>query len=354
MDSHDEYAALLDAFIDGELSAQDAQSVWARMSDSDADRAYIEDALAMREWFPDVEETVVPDGFTESVLAALPARERPASLWRSPWVRAAVPLVACVTALLLVQGVRENVLTGGATGMSGGGAAYDSGVTNGLGSAWDEAAPEEASTVTTDTVEEDGEAELYDAASMPEPAPEPQIDAFRFATTTETASEENADAETPMTPEPSNVNNASPATEVAPSALGDDVEGKASGNSASASKASSQDAASTEEDFVGSGLDAGDTEGPSEDDFAELYAAPVTLCAASAEAVGLMEPYAFAASTERGTWYVLTETEFAELREQLLDEGYLLSLTSVAPDALPDDAPPLTVPNAVYVLLQAN
>lgn len=346
MDSHDEYAALLDAFIDGELSAQDAQAVWARMWDSDADRAYIEDALAMREWFPDVEETVVPDGFTESVLAALPARERPASLWRSPWVRAALPLVACVATLLLVQGVRENVLTGGATG-----AAYDSGVTNGLGSAWDEAAPEEASTVTTDAAEEDGEAELYDvdgAAPMPEtaPEPEPQIDAFRFMTTAETASEEEDGAETPMTSEPYGVNSASPVTEAAPAASGDDVASKASGSAASASKASSQDAASTEEDFVASGLDAGDTEAPS--------AAPVTLCAASAEAVGLMEPYAFAASTERGTWYVLTETEFAELREQLLDEGYLLSLTSVAPDALPDDAPPLTLPNAVYVLLQAN
>jgi len=64
----EEYAALLDLFVDGELSPDELERVRAHLETCPGCRAYVDDALAIRAGFPDVEDTAVPEGFAESVM----------------------------------------------------------------------------------------------------------------------------------------------------------------------------------------------------------------------------------------------------------------------------------------------
>ncbi|MBQ6987446.1 MAG: zf-HC2 domain-containing protein [Oscillibacter sp.] len=114
MNSHEQYAALLDAFLDGELSEAEAGEVRAHLSECADCQAYVADALAIRDAFPDVEETAVPDGFAESVLAALPPRR---VSWRAHWTKIALPLAACAALAILLHGVAD-IGTGGGASMS--------------------------------------------------------------------------------------------------------------------------------------------------------------------------------------------------------------------------------------------
>ena len=102
MNGHEKYAALLDAFLDGELSEAEAGEVRAHLSECADCQAYVADALAMRDAFPGIEETVVPDGFAESVLAALPPRR---VSWRAQWAKIVLPLAACAALVILVHGI---------------------------------------------------------------------------------------------------------------------------------------------------------------------------------------------------------------------------------------------------------
>ena len=106
MNSHEHCAALLDAFIDGALSEQEAERVRAHLTQCPECQAYVSDALAMRDMFPGIKETVVPDGFAESVLSALPPQKR---LWRTHWKKIAVPLAACLTLVLLARGISSGI-----------------------------------------------------------------------------------------------------------------------------------------------------------------------------------------------------------------------------------------------------
>ncbi|MBR4211367.1 MAG: zf-HC2 domain-containing protein, partial [Oscillibacter sp.] len=119
MSSHDEYAALLDAFLDGELSGAEAEGVRVHLSECADCQAYIADALAMRDAFPDIEETVVPDGFAESVLAALPPRR---VSWRAHWAKIVLPLAACAALAILLHGIAgrrvSDIAPGGGASMS--------------------------------------------------------------------------------------------------------------------------------------------------------------------------------------------------------------------------------------------
>ena len=67
------FAALLDPFVDGELSPDEMARVQAHLDACPACRAYVDDALAIRAAFPDAEDTPVPDGFAESVMARIRA-----------------------------------------------------------------------------------------------------------------------------------------------------------------------------------------------------------------------------------------------------------------------------------------
>ena len=54
------YAALLDLFVDGELSFEEMLEVQAHLDECPACRSYVDDAMAIRAAFPDVEDTEVP------------------------------------------------------------------------------------------------------------------------------------------------------------------------------------------------------------------------------------------------------------------------------------------------------
>ena len=58
----EEFAALLDPYIDGELSPAETDRVREHLRTCDGCRAYVQAALAMRDAFPEEEDTPVPDG----------------------------------------------------------------------------------------------------------------------------------------------------------------------------------------------------------------------------------------------------------------------------------------------------
>ena len=103
------YAALLDLYVDGELSPDDMDRVRAHLETCPGCRAYVDDALAIRAAFPDVEDTEVPTGFAESVMSAVQAaaQERPAApqAKKRHWGRVLLPLAACCAIVILLHGV---------------------------------------------------------------------------------------------------------------------------------------------------------------------------------------------------------------------------------------------------------
>lgn len=111
MKSQCENTALLDAFVDGELSADDAERLKAHLDGCPVCRAYLDDLLAIREAFPTLEDTVVPEGFAERVITSLlPQKPR---LLRFPgtegrrmdWRRAVLPVAACFCVVVALRGV---------------------------------------------------------------------------------------------------------------------------------------------------------------------------------------------------------------------------------------------------------
>lgn len=98
----DDYAALLDLFIDGELSPAEMADVQAHLDTCPGCRAYVDDALALRAAFPDLEDTAVPQGFAEGVMAAVRAQAAPRKRQLSKLL---LPLAACCAVVLLVRGV---------------------------------------------------------------------------------------------------------------------------------------------------------------------------------------------------------------------------------------------------------
>ena len=105
----EDYAALLDLYVDGELSPEDMDRVRAHLETCSGCRAYVDDALAIRAAFPDVEDTEVPTGFAESVMSAVQAaaQERPAApqAKKRHWGRVLLPLAACCAIVILLHGV---------------------------------------------------------------------------------------------------------------------------------------------------------------------------------------------------------------------------------------------------------
>lgn len=101
----EEYAALLDLYVDGELSLEELEQVQAHLDACPACRAYVDDALAISAAFPDPEETEVPDGFAERVMARIRAEAPPApkKQKKTPWVGVLASLVACCAIVFLQQ-----------------------------------------------------------------------------------------------------------------------------------------------------------------------------------------------------------------------------------------------------------
>ena len=101
------FAALLDPFVDGELSPDEMARVQAHLDGCPACRAYVDDALAIRAAFPNAEDTELPDGFAESVMAriraeaASQAEAAPQKKTSRPWLKALASLAACCAIVLL-------------------------------------------------------------------------------------------------------------------------------------------------------------------------------------------------------------------------------------------------------------
>lgn len=100
------YAALLDLYIDGELSVAEMEDVQQHLAVCPACQAYVDDAFAIRAAFPDVEDTVLPEDFSAGVMAAIANASRAARPRRSQkrsWTRIIAPLAACCAIVLFVQ-----------------------------------------------------------------------------------------------------------------------------------------------------------------------------------------------------------------------------------------------------------
>ena len=101
------FAALLDPFVDGELSPDEMARVQAHLDGCPACRAYVDDALAIRAAFPDAEHTEVPEGFANGVMAriraeaASQAEAAPQKKTSRPWLKALASLAACCAIVLL-------------------------------------------------------------------------------------------------------------------------------------------------------------------------------------------------------------------------------------------------------------
>lgn len=118
----EEYAALLDAFADGECTPEEAQRVREHLPDCPGCRSYLSEIELLRGAFPDPEDTAVPDGFAEGVMAAVRADAAPRRHTGRRWVQAAVSLAACAAIVLALR----MAPMGANTALSAAGAAADS------------------------------------------------------------------------------------------------------------------------------------------------------------------------------------------------------------------------------------
>lgn len=107
----EDYAALLDPYIDGELPPEDAARVREHLAVCAGCRAYVQAALLLRENFPEIEETEVPDGFAESVMGAIRSGAAPRKKRRTPWIKVLAPLAACCAIVILVKSLPMDAAT---------------------------------------------------------------------------------------------------------------------------------------------------------------------------------------------------------------------------------------------------
>lgn len=102
----EEYAALLDLYVDGELSGEEAARVRAHLESCPSCQAYVDGALAIRAAFPEAEETVVPEGFVQGVMAAVQAEEaRSRARKNGRWKQILLPLAACFAVAVVLRTV---------------------------------------------------------------------------------------------------------------------------------------------------------------------------------------------------------------------------------------------------------
>lgn len=106
----EEYAALLDPFVDGELTADEMERVRDHLGSCPGCRAYVDDALAIRAGFPDAEETAVPEGFAEGVMERVreaSAKEDKIVEWKRRsvrrWMGTAAALAACCALVIILR-----------------------------------------------------------------------------------------------------------------------------------------------------------------------------------------------------------------------------------------------------------
>jgi len=106
----DDYAALLDLYVDGELTPDEMARVQAHLDVCPGCRAYVDDALAIRAAFPGPDDAEVPAGFAGDVMDAIRAQAAPRQAKASPQKqrkqlsKLLLPLAACCAIVVLIRG----------------------------------------------------------------------------------------------------------------------------------------------------------------------------------------------------------------------------------------------------------
>ena len=131
-----ENTALLDAFVDGELTSDEMIQVQAHLDECPACQAYVDDALAIRAAFPTEVDLPLPADFTENVMRSV-AKAPQSRPKRQPWGKLAAA-AACLAVIVLVQ---HGAL--GGTGSTDSASAYDTAAVMDVAAA--ESAPAERS-----------------------------------------------------------------------------------------------------------------------------------------------------------------------------------------------------------------
>ena len=155
----EEYAVLLDLFVDGELPPEEMERVQTHLAGCPGCRAYVDDALAIRAGFPGVEDTVVPEGFAEGVMERIrtaSAKDRKSVELRRReirrWMGTMAALAACCALVILVRTGPGNEAAAPA---GEDGAAYDTAgaAESGEAGAASQAAPESAEAPAEEALE---------------------------------------------------------------------------------------------------------------------------------------------------------------------------------------------------------
>ena len=113
-----ENTALLDAFVDGELTSDEMIQVQAHLDECPACQAYVDDALAIRAAFPTEDDIPLPADFSENVMRSV-AKAPQSRPKKQPWGKLAAA-AACLAVIVLVQ---HGAL--GGTGSTDSASAYD-------------------------------------------------------------------------------------------------------------------------------------------------------------------------------------------------------------------------------------
>ena len=97
-----ENTALLDAFVDGELTSEEMISVQSHLDECPECRAYVDDALAIRASFPTEDDAELPADFVETVMKAVAETPQSRPKKRQPWGKLAAA-AACLAVIVLMQ-----------------------------------------------------------------------------------------------------------------------------------------------------------------------------------------------------------------------------------------------------------
>lgn len=97
-----ENTALLDAFVDGELTSEEMISVQSHLDECPECRAYVDDVLVIRASFPTEDDVELPADFAETVMKAVAEAPQTRSKKRQPWGKLAAA-AACLALIVLMQ-----------------------------------------------------------------------------------------------------------------------------------------------------------------------------------------------------------------------------------------------------------
>lgn len=103
----EEFAPLLSAFVDGELTEEERAEVLAHVSECEKCRRLLGELTALHAALSELEDEDVPAGFTEDVMAAVRAEKaaaKPQVKKRSTW-RRWMPMAACAAIVALAAAV---------------------------------------------------------------------------------------------------------------------------------------------------------------------------------------------------------------------------------------------------------